>query len=109
VRTKLENTVEISCAIVRGYYSGNLEPWFSRLCSKSVWLGTGERILFGGDTIRAHFAGYVMQPTIAILREEYYLHPLNSRCAAVTAELTVGREKNSATAIYTFVYQVVGT
>jgi len=109
VRTKLEDTVEITRAIVRGYYRGALEPWFSRLCSKSVWLGTGERILFGGDTIRAHFTGYVMEPTIDILREEYYLHPLNSRCAAVTAEITVGRGGHSASAIYTFVYQVVGT
>lgn len=112
VRVKLEDTVGITRAIVRGYYSGDLEPWFSRLCSKSVWLGTGERILFGGDAIRAHFAGYVMQPTVAIVREEYYPIPLNTRCAAVTAEVTVRdteKEDTTVSAIYTFVYQVVGT
>jgi len=111
VRAKLEDTVEITRAIVQGYYSGDLEPWFSRLCSKSVWLGTGERILFGGNAIRAHFTGYVMPPTIALVREEYYPIPLNTRCAAVTAEVTVeerGKKKNTVSAIYTFVYQVVG-
>lgn len=111
VSAKLEDTVEITRAIVRGYYSGDLEPWFSRLCSKTVWLGTGERILFGGDAIRSHFAGYIMQPAVAIVREEYYPIPLNTRCAAVTAEVTVEErgKKNAISAIYTFVYQVVGT
>ncbi len=111
MRAKLEDTVEITRAILRGCYQGNLEPWFSRLCSKSVWLGTGERILFGADAIRAHFEGYVMQPPIEILREEYYPVPLNSRCGAVAAEFTVARTEKAvpnATAIYTIVYQVIG-
>ena len=111
VRARLEDTVEITRTIVRGYYSGDPEPWFSRLCSKSVWLGTGERVLFGSDAIRARFSGYHMPPSIDILREEYYPIPLNSRCAAVTAEVTVenrGKKKNTVSAIYTFVYQVVG-
>lgn len=112
MRVKLEDTVEITRAIVQGYYSGDLKPWFSRLCSKTVWLGTGERILFGGDAIRAHFAGYIMQPAVVIVREEYYPIPLNTRCAAVTAEVTVrdkAKEDTTVSAIYTFVYQVLGT
>lgn len=108
---KLEDTVEITRAIVRGYYQGNLEPWFSRLCSKSVWLGTGERILFGADTIRAHFEGYAAQPPTVILREEYCPVPLNTRCGAVTAEVTVAHAEkrgSAVAAIYTFVFQVIG-
>lgn len=27
-----------TCAIVHSYYEGNLEHWFERLCSRSVWL-----------------------------------------------------------------------
>ena len=38
---QLEDTVAITREITHGYYAGNLEPYFSRLCSKSVWLGTG--------------------------------------------------------------------
>ena len=45
---KLEDTVAISREITHGYYAGNFEPYLSRLCSKSVWLGTGGRILIGG-------------------------------------------------------------
>ena len=37
------------------YYAGDLEPWFSHLCAESVYLGTGDPILFGGKSIRKHF------------------------------------------------------
>lgn len=33
------------------YYSGNLEPWFSYLCTDSVYIGTGEPIFVNPFTI----------------------------------------------------------
>lgn len=110
MRAKLEDTVEITRAIVRGYYQGDLEPWFSRLCPGSVWLGTGERLLFGDQAIREHFKGYAAQPPVRILREDYYPVPLNSRSGAVVSEVTVMNPKKPDTtvsAIYTFVFQMI--
>lgn len=110
MRAKLEDTVDISRAIVRGYYQGDFAPWFSRLCSGSVWLGMGERILFGDQAIRDYFKGYAAPTPIRILEEDYYPVPLNSRSGAVVAEVTVANpEKPDTTvsAIYTFVYQIV--
>ncbi len=110
MRAKLEDTVEITRGIVHGYYRGELEPWFSRLCSKSVWLGTGARALFGEDAIRSHFERYVVQRPVEICREEYYPIPFNSRYGAVAAEVTVGGKKRTdttASVTYAFVYQVL--
>lgn len=56
---KLEDTVAINREIIHGYYQGDLAPWFSRLCSKSVWLGIGERVLFGEGAIRDYFKDYL--------------------------------------------------
>ncbi len=110
MRAKLEDIVEITREIIRGYYRGDLEPWFSRLCSKSVWLGTGARALFGDDAIRSHFERYVVQRPIRICREEYYPIPFSSRYGAVAAEVTVGDKKRTdttASVTYAFVYQVL--
>ena len=110
MRAKLEDTVEITRAIAHGYYKGNLEPWFERLCSKSVWLGAGERVLFGENAIRDYFDGYVPQRPVQIKREEYYPIPLGSRCGAVVVELTVGGAEAEDTAfacVYTFVYEII--
>lgn len=56
MRVKLEDTVALTKEIVHAYYQGNPEPWFRRLCSKSVWATTGERIIAGGEAIREHYA-----------------------------------------------------
>ena len=41
---QLEDTVALTREITHGYYAGNFEPYLSRLCPKSVWLGTGGRV-----------------------------------------------------------------
>lgn len=110
MRAKLEDTLEITRAIVHGYYEGDLEPWFARLCAKSVWLGAGERLLFGERAIRGYFEGYVPRRPVRIRREEYYPIPLGSRCGAVAVELAVEdaqREDAAFACVYTFVYEIV--
>lgn len=110
MQAKLEDTIEITRAIAHNYFEGNLNPWFERLCSKSVWLGAGERVLFGETAIRGYFDGYTPQIPVQIRREEYYPIPLGSRCSAVIAELAVGSSKPEKTVfscVYTFVYQLI--
>ena len=112
---QLEDTVAISREITHGYYAGNFEPYLSRLCSKSVWLGTGGRVLMGGDIIRARLeAGVENRPRIyQITQEEYIPLYLTPRCQAVMAEVQAclpdRPEEDSVIASYTFLYQLIGT
>lgn len=112
---KLEDTVALSREITHGYYAGDLEPYLSRLCSKSVWLGTGGRILIGGDTIRARLEAGVEKRTrlFQIAQEEYTPLSLTPRCQAVMGEVRACPrdcpEDDTIIASYTFLYQLIGT
>lgn len=111
---QLEDTVAISREITHGYYAGNFEPYLSRLCSKSVWLGTGGRVLIGGDIIRARLEAEVEQRTkiYQIFQEEYTPLALTPRCQAVMGEVRASnpdRSEDSVMASYTFLYQLIGT
>ena len=112
---QLEDTVDITREITHGYYAGNLEPYFSRLRSKSVWLGTGGRVLIGGDTIRSRLEAGVERrtKTYEIFQEEYTPLSLTPRCQAVMGEVRAcvpGRQdEDTVVASYTFLYQLIGT
>lgn len=112
---KLEDTVAISREITQAYFAGNMEPYLSRLCSKSVWLGTGGRVLIGGDIIRARLEAGVekRKQTYQITQEEYTPLALTPRCQAVMGEvravLPEHPEEDSVIASYTFLYQLIGT
>ena len=112
---QLEDTVDITREITHGYYAGNLEPYFSRLCSKSVWLGTGGRVLIGGDTIRSRLEAGVERrtKTYEIFQEEYTPLSLTPRCQAVMGEVRAcvpGRQdEDTVVASYSFLYQLIGT
>ena len=112
---QLEDTVAISREITHGYYAGNFEPYLSRLCSKSVWLGTGGRVLMGGDIIRARLEAGVEQrtKTYQIFQEEYTPLSITPRCQAVMGEVRAcipdHPEEDTVTASYTFLYQLIGT
>lgn len=111
----LEDTVAISREITQAYFAGNMEPYLSRLCSKSVWLGTGGRVLIGGDIIRARLEAGVgkRKQTYQITQEEYTPLYLTPRCQAVMGEvravLPEHPEEDSVIASYTFLYQLIGT
>lgn len=115
MRGQLEDTVTISREITHGYYAGNLEPYLSRLCSKSVWLGTGGRVLIGGDTIRSRLEAGVERrtKTYEIFQEEYIPLSLTPRCQAVMGEVRAcvpdRQDEDTVTASYTFLYQLIGT
>lgn len=94
MRVKLEDTVALTKEIVHAYYQGNPEPWFRRLCSKSVWATTGERIIAGGEAIREHYAPRLPRKSFRVFAEEYQPIPINARSAAVVVQATVGRPRS---------------
>lgn len=111
---KLEDTVAISREITQAYFAGNMEPYLSRLCPKSVWLGTGGRVLIGGDIIRARLEAGVerRKKNYRITHEEYTPLALTPRCQAVMGEVRARDPSNtedSVIASYTFLYQLIGT
>ena len=109
----LEDTVAISREITQAYFAGNMEPYLSRLCSKSVWLGTGGRVLIGGDIIRARLEAGVEKRRLfyQITQEEYTPLAITPRCQAVMGEVRASDPNNPEDAViasYTFLYQLIG-
>ena len=51
-KIELEEVAALTKELFHAHYAGDLEQWFSYLCPDSVYLGTGEPLLFGGDAIR---------------------------------------------------------
>lgn len=111
MKASLVDTVALSRAITHGYYAGDMDPYFSALCSKSVWLGTGGRVLIGGDAIRQRLEHVDRKQPCQILREDYYPLYLTPRCQAVMAEVHVKSpdQGRDITASYTFLYQLIGS
>ncbi len=112
MQTKLEDPIALAKEIVRGHYQGDDSPWLSRLCKRSVWIGTGERVVIGGDAIREHFKARAQWKACQIFREEYYALPVNARSTAVVAQVTVGNpsgENAHITASHTILFQLIGS
>lgn len=71
----LEEIAALTKALFHAHYAGDLDKWFSYLCPDSVYLGTGEPLLFGGDAIREHFKTVLNQALRKAAREK--LLPVN--------------------------------
>ena len=71
------------------YYAGDLEPWFSHLCAESVYLGTGDPILFGGKSIRKHFEKFSVREQIEIVKDEYYPICFSNTAVQVYGQIVV--------------------
>ena len=54
----LEEITALTKELFHAHYAGDLERWFDYLCPDSIYLGTGEPMLFGGSAIREHFKGF---------------------------------------------------
>lgn len=79
---------EITKKIFNDYYDGDPKPWFSYLCTKSVYTGTGEPLLFVGDAIKEHFRVYSGRK-VEVVQEEYHSVDLGDDCALVFGGITV--------------------
>lgn len=105
----IEAVADLTKRLFHDYYAGNLEPWFSYLCSDSVYLGNGDQILFGGDIIRKHFQKFSGINHADIINEEYYPIRLSDSCAQVYGQLSV-KIPNSlygATTKFSIIYRLV--
>ena len=71
MKAKLEDTVELTRQITRSYYAGDPKPWLSHLCAKSIWMGTGDRLIIGGDAIRSYFQNITPRLPCYLYTEEY--------------------------------------
>lgn len=110
MRTRLEDPVALTREIIREYYQGNVEPWFRRLCSKSVWVGAGEQTIIGGEAIRELFGSRERRKSFRIFQEEYFHFPINARASMVAAEVTIGGRRSETAHIAvscTMLYQLV--
>lgn len=111
---KKKITKEEAAALTRKlfhfYYAGNLEPWFSYLCTDSVYIGTGEPILFGGDAIRKHFEHYE-GVQIKIINDEYFPVILSENAALVYGRIVVKSEDHPSSIIthFTVISRVIGS
>lgn len=94
MQAKLEDPAALAGEIIREYCRGNPEPMLARLCPGSVWVGTGERTVFGGDAIRAYFSIQGPQKPFRIFQEEYHAIPVSARAALVVIHVTVGTPKS---------------
>lgn len=112
MKTQLEDTVAISQSIVHGYFSGDIKPYLSRLCGKSIWMGSGARTLIGDGAIRSRLESVVCNRAVQIYQEQYFPLDLTPRCQAVTAGVNVGppgQARGDTTVSYTFLYQLIGS
>lgn len=79
---------ELARHMMHDYHlKGDTSLWESLLCEKTVWLGSGESMLFGGAAIRNHFREFVQYGTADILREEYHTLSQGGDMAVVYGKL----------------------
>lgn len=87
-KINLEEIAELTKELFHAHYAGDLEQWFSYLCPDSVYLGTGEPLLFGGDAIRKHFKRFAGK-AVNVIQEEYFPLPLGDTAAQVCGQIIV--------------------
>lgn len=105
----LEEIAALTKALFHAHYAGDLDKWFSYLCPDSVYLGTGEPLLFGGDAIREHFKGFTGK-AVNIIEEEYFPVSLGDSAAQVCGQIIVESLEGSFRVInhFTISYRIIG-
>lgn len=87
-KINLDEVAALTKELYHEHFAGNLDRWFFYLCSDSIYLGTGEPLLFGGDAIREHFKGFIGK-AINVVREEYFPVSLGDTAAQVCGQIIV--------------------
>lgn len=105
----LEEIVALSKELFHQYYAGNPKPWFSYLCKDSVYLGTGDPILFGAQAIEEHFSCF-QEKTAVIIEEEYFPIALDDRGAQVCGQIIIRNPSGTYGAVthFTMGYRIIG-
>ena len=108
-KINLDEVALLTKELFHEHYAGNLERWFSYLCSDSVYLGTGEPLLFGGDAIREHFKGFIGKE-IEIVQEEYFPVAQGDTAAQVCGQIIVENKEKLFRVItcFTIGWRIIG-
>ncbi len=108
-KINLEEVAALTKRLFHAHYAGDLEQWFSYLCSDSIYLGTGEPMLFGGNAIREHFKGFVGK-AVNIVEDEYFPVLLGPRAAQVYGQIIVENQENLFRVVnhFTITYRLIG-
>lgn len=97
----LEEITALTKELFHAHYAGDLERWFDYLCPDSIYLGTGEPMLFSGSAIREHFKGFEGR-AVDVVSEEYYPVPLGETAAQVCGQIAVRSRHNQLGAVNCF-------
>ena len=105
----LEEITALTKELFHAHYAGDLERWFDYLCPDSIYLGTGEPMLFGGSAIREHFKGFEGR-AVDVVSEEYYPVPLGETAAQVCGQIAVKSRQNQLGAVncFTIGWRLIG-
>ena len=105
----LEEITALTKELFHAHYAGDLERWFDYLCPDSIYLGTGEPMLFGGSAIREHFKGFEGEAA-DVVSEEYYPVPLGETAAQVCGRIAVRSRQNQLGAVnyFTIGWRLIG-
>lgn len=108
-KIELEEVAALTKELFHAHYAGDLDQWFSYLCPDSVYLGTGEPLLFGGDAIREHFNNFTGK-AVNIIQEEYFPLSLGDGAAQVCGQIIVESLEGSFRVInhFTISYRIIG-
>ncbi len=107
-KINLEEITALTKELFHAQYAGKPELWFAYLCADSIYLGTGEELLFGGDAIRARFKGFHGKRA-EIVQENYFPIPLNDTTAQVCGQIIVQRPGGTYRAVtyFTICYRII--
>ena len=108
-RIDLEEIAALTKELFHAHFAGNPERWFSYLCKDSVYLGTGEPILFGRDAIQAHFKPFGGKQA-SIVQEEYFPVALGEDAAQVCGQIVIESKINRFRVVtrFTLNYRIIG-
>lgn len=108
-KINLEEIAALTKELFHAQYAGEPGQWFSYLCADSIYLGTGEPLLFGGDAIRARFKDFHGK-TADIVQEEYYPIALSDSAAQVCGQIIVQKPGSTYRVIthFTIGYRITG-
>lgn len=119
MKTQMEDVVAISQEAVHAFFDGDMGPYISRLCSKSVHMGNGDRVLIGDSAIRSyldrvmqhHMDAVLRKNTYKIIREDYIPFTLSSVVQGVMVKVSAapsGQDQGGIYATYMLIYQLIG-
>lgn len=107
-KINLEEVAALTKELFHEHYAGNPERWFAYLCPDSVYLGTGDPILFGGDVIREHFKDSVGK-RLNIVQDEYFSFALSDQTTQVCGQITIENKRKKFRVIqrFTMIWRII--